>query len=233
MKEMIIQGLQQAYVNLGRMIAEFLPRFVVMLIVILAGWIVALLLKYIFRAVLKVAKFDKLSEDTGASQLLRKAALPPMSELLSRLLFWVIWLGFAMVGVSVLGIVSLQEHINHFISFLPQIFVAFLILFFGLLAANFFSRSALLAAVNAGFHQPRLLSGSIRGGIGILAVAMALEQIGLARQTVVTAFSIVFGAFMLGLAIAFGLGGRYLARQALERYFVEHKKEKEEELPPL
>ena len=53
--------------------------------------------------------------------------------------------------------------------------------------------------------------------IWILAISMALEQIGLARQTVITAFSIVFGALMLALAIAFGLGGRDLARQTLER----------------
>jgi len=233
MKEMIIHGLQEAYENMVRMIADFLPRFVVMLIIILVGWIVALSLKHILRVVLRITKFDRLSENAGASQVLRKAALPSMSELLSRLLFWVSWMGFVMLGIGVLGIVGLQEQITHFMSFLPQVFVAFLILFVGLLAANFFSRSVLLAAVNAGFRSPRMLSGSIRAGIGILAIAMALEQIGLARQTVIMAFSIVIGAFMFGLAIAFGLAGRHLAREVLERYFVREKKAKEDELPPL
>jgi hypothetical protein len=55
----------------------------------------------------------------------------------------------------------------------------------------------------------------------------------LARQTVLAAFSIVFGASMLGLAIAFGLGGQNLARQALERHLGESAKEKYKEPQPL
>ena len=61
---------------------------------------------------------------------------------------------------------------------------------------------------------------------------MTLEELGLARQTVISAFSIVFGATMLGLAIAFGLGGQDLARKALERYFAEAKKDKDKDKEP-
>ena len=116
---------------------------------------------------------------------------------------------------------------------MPAIFVAILILFIGLVTANFLSRAALLAAVNAGYPSPKLMSWSIRFVIWALAVSMALEQVGVARQTVIAAFSIVFGAFMFGLAIAFGLGGRELAREFLERNLGEKKTEKYEEPQPL
>ena len=69
--------------------------------------------------------------------------------------------------------------------------------------------------------------------VWILAVSMALEEIGIARQTVVAAFSIVFGASMLAMAIAFGLGGRHLARRFLERLLGQKEKEKHEEPQPL
>jgi hypothetical protein len=138
-----------------------------------------------------------------------------------------------LVGVSVLGISGLQDQISRFFLFLPQVFVALLILLVGMLAANFFSRAALLAAVNAGYPSPRMLSGAIRLVIVAMAVSMALEQVGLATHTVLMAFSIVFGALMLGLAIAFGLGGRDLAEGVLKKYFVEKKKENGEEPSPL
>jgi len=233
MREMILNGLQQAYSNLEHMLAEFLPRLLVMLIIIFVGWLVAYLLKFVVRAVLRVTKLDRVSEEAGASRILRKADLPSVSELVSRALFWLIWLGFIVVGISVLGIVSLQQQIERLILLLPQILVAFVILFVGLLAANFFSRAALLAGVNAGLPSPRLLSEAIRIMIGFLAFSMALEQIGLAKQTVLMAFSIVFGALMLGLAIAFGLAGRDLARKVLEKQFVHEEKPHEDELSPL
>jgi Mechanosensitive ion channel, conserved TM helix len=233
MKEMILHAFQEAHENFTRMLAEFLPRLLLMLIVILIGWLVAYVLKVIVRGILRVAKVEKVSEEAGASRLLRRAELPSMTELLSRAIFWVVWLGFVIVGVSFLGIGSLQQQIANLIALLPQIFVAFLILFIGLLAANFFSRAALLAAVNAGLTSPKLLSETVRIVIGFLAFSMALEQIGLGKQTIEIAFSIVFGALMLGLAIAFGLGGRRLARKLLEKHFLHEEKERDDELSPL
>ncbi|MGB9430598.1 MAG: hypothetical protein WBQ89_00010 [Candidatus Acidiferrum sp.] len=233
MRETILQGLEQAYRNLGRMIAEFLPRFLVMLIIIAMGLLVALALKYILRALLRLTKLDRVSEQAGATSVLRLAHLPPMTELLSRSLFWVTWLCFIVVGLGVLGIASLQEQISRLLRFLPEVLVAILVLFLGVAIANFLSRAALLAAVNAGHASARVVSWAIRIGIWILAITMALEELGLARQTVISAFSIVFGATMLGLAIAFGLGGQELARKCLEKYLGGSRKEKEKEPEPL
>jgi signal transduction histidine kinase len=159
-----------------------------------------------------------VSETSGASRVLRMADLPSMTEFLSRSIFWITWLGFILIGISILQIAGLQEQISRLFRFLPEVFVAMIILFLGLVLANFFSRAALLASVNAGYRSAKIVSWSIRFVIWILAITMALEELGLARQTVIAAFSIVFGASMLGLAIAFGLGGKDLARQALERH---------------
>ena len=233
MKEMIVHAFQQAHENFARMLAEFLPRFLVMLIIIAIGWLFAYVLKFLVRAILRISRVDSVSEQAGASRLLRKADLPAMTELLSRAIFWIVWLGFIMVGISVLGIVSLQQQIASLIGLLPQIFVAFLILFVGMRAANFFSRAALLAVVNAGLPSPRVFSETIRVVIVLLTVSMALEQVGLGRESILIAFSIVFGALMLGLAIAFGFGGRHLARRILEKRFSGNEKHREDELSPL
>jgi hypothetical protein len=227
MRQTILQGLEQAYTNLVRMITDFLPRFMVMLIIIVIGLLVAFLFKYILRAILRLTKLDRVSEEAGASRILRLAHLPSMSVLLSRTIFWVTWFGFILIGLSVLGVAGLQEQISRLFQFLPEVFVGILILFLGLMTANFLSRTALLAAVNAGYPSPRILSW------WILAISMTLEELGVARQTVISAFSIIFGALMLGLAIAFGLGGQDLARKSLEKYLGDTKKEKDKEPQPL
>jgi hypothetical protein len=233
MSEMIWNGLNQAFANLSRMIADFLPRVVVMLAIILVGWIIALVLKSILRSILDWMKLDRLAEKSGATHVLQKAALPSFSELLSRSLFWLSWLGFMVAGISALGMTSLENQVSRFFLFLPQVFVAFLILLFGILAANFFSRAVLLAAVNAGYPSPKILSGTIRLIIIALAVSMALEQVGLGTNTVLTAFSIMFGALMFGLALAFGLGGRDLAKRVLEKHFLDKGRGDGEEPSPL
>jgi hypothetical protein len=207
---------------------------IVMLIIAFVGWVIAYLFKVLVRSILRLTKFSRLSENSGATQLLKQAALPSSTELLSRFVFWVAWVGFILLGVSVLGIVGLEEYISRFFLFLPRLFVSLVILFFGLLAASFFSRAVLLAAVNANLRSSGLLSIAIRIIISIFALSMVFEVLGVAEQTALIAFGIVFGAVMFGLAIAFGLGGKDLAREFLERKLATGKREeKEDELSPL
>jgi hypothetical protein len=237
MREMIVSELTQAVQELARGFARFLPRLIVLVIITFAGWVIAYLLKILARSILRLIKFDRLSENAGASQLLARAALPPSSELLSRFVFWVAWLGFILLGINVLGIFGLHEQIAHFFLFLPRVFAALFIMFFGLLAASFFSRAALLAAVNSNLPSPRLLSISVRAIIIVFVLSMSFEELGIAEQTVLVAFGIAFGAVMLGLAIAFGTGGKELAQRFLERRLVHnhnHEDEKNgDELSPL
>src|SRR5271157_5470019 len=234
MREIIITELTQALQDLVRGFAHYLPRLIVMLIVAFVGWVIASLLRVLVRSILRLTKFSKLSENAGATQLLNQAALPSSTELLSRFVFWVAWVGFILLGVSVLGIMGLQEYISSFFLFLPRVFVAVLILLFGFVAANFVSRAVLLAGVNANFRSSRLLSVAIRIIISIFTLSMVFEVLGVAQETVQIAFGTAFGAVMLGLAIAFGLGGKDLAREFLEKRLVANKKEeKEDELSPL
>ena len=233
MRQTILQGLEQGYSNLVHMIADFLPRFLVMLIIIVLGLLVAFVLKYILRIVLSLTKLDRVSEEAGASRILRIAHLPSMTALLSRSLFWLTWFRFILIGLSVLGVASLQEQISRLFQFLPEVFVGILILFVGLVTANFLSRTVLLVAVNAGHRSAKILSWSIRFLIWVLTISMTLEELGVARQTVISAFSIIFGALMFGLALAFGLGGQDLARKALEKYLGNTNKEKDKEPQPL
>lgn len=230
----IVTELTQALRDLGAEAAHYLPRVIVMLVIALLGLLIAYLLKVGVRAVLRWSKFSRLSEHTGATQLLNQVALPSSTELLSRFVFWVAWVGFVLLGVSVLGIVGLQEYTARFFLFLPRLFAALVILFLGLLAASFFSRAALLAAVNANFRPSRLLSVSIRVFISVFTLSMAFEVLGVAEGTIMIAFGTGFGAVMLGLAIAFGLGGQDLAREFLEERLARRAKDsKEDELSPL
>jgi hypothetical protein len=234
MREIIVTELTQGLQEIAREFAHYLPRVIVMLIVVFIGWVIAYLVKLVTRSILRVTRFSKLSENAGATELLKRAALPPSSELVSRVVFWVAWVGFILLGVSALGIVGLEEYTSRFFLFLPRLFAAVVIFFLGFLAASFFSRAALLAAVNADIRSSRLISNTVRVIISIFTISIVFEVLGVAEGTLLIAFGIAFGALMLGLAIAFGLGGRDLAKEFLERRMGKGKREeKEDELFPL
>jgi len=229
MKELVMRSLGGALTTALEITARVLPRLLAMATIFVVGWVVAWIIEIILRRLLVLVRLNRLFESKGVMQLLTQAALPSPAEIISRIVFWMVWVSFMLLGVNALEIGALQQELSNFVSLLPQFVIALLILFFGLLAANFFSRAALLAAVNANSPSPRVFSGFVRFLILLFAVTMALERIGLGRGVVVVAFAVSFGAIMMGLAIAFGLGGRNVARRILERRFAAEKGEESEE----
>jgi len=119
--------------------------------------------------------------------------------------------------MSALKIPAVEKLLERFLLYLPNIFVAGLIILLGYLLGNFFGRAALIAAVNAGVRFSKFISRFVKYTIFILSLTMALEQLGIGKETVIIAFAIIFGGIVLALSIAFGLGGRDMAKDYLEK----------------
>jgi len=112
---------------------------------------------------------------------------------------------------------------------LPNLFAALLILAGGYLIAIFLGQATLIAAVNAQMETARFLVASrVRWFIITLSLTMALYHLGIAEKVIIVAFTYLFWwRLALALAIAFGWGGRELARISLKR-FMERKGEEKQ-----
>ena len=193
-----------------------LPRLLAMLSVVAAGWLIAAVARLVARLVFRWLRVARLSERTGAAELLRKAELPPADRLAASAVFWVLFLGFLLTGLDVLGFGTLRALRAEVGPLLPRIVVGLFVLAIGLFLANVVWRVALLAAVDTGLPSARLAAGAAWFVTVSVAAAMALDQIGLARPIVLTAFALVVGAVMLAVALAIGIGTGPLVRSMLE-----------------
>ena len=213
----IANALVQSWRNFATAFVLFVPRLVAATIIFAGGFVVSLLVRRAIQRLLAWLGADRLSLRTGASEMLRKADMPTAEALIAKIVFWIVWIGFIVSAVDTLQFEPFQGLVDEFFRFVPRFLVALLVLSLGFLVGNFLWRATLLASVNAGLPGARLLSGALRVLVIAIGVVMALEQLGLATAVVLTAFAITFGALMLGLAIAFGLGGRDAAKQLLEQ----------------
>jgi len=190
----------------------------------LIAWIAK---KFIFRF-LKAIQFDKVSERWGLAEMLSIRGLTySPAILLSRFFYWVIVLITLIMGINALDVPATQNLIAHFFNYLPHLFAAILILIVGYLIAIFLGQAVLISAVNAQMESAKVLSRAVRWFIVVLSLTMALYHLGIAEKVIIAAFTIIFGGIVLALSIAFGWGGRELAKDFLERLY--KRKEKGEE----
>lgn len=199
-------------------IQNFLPALLSSILIFIAGIALGLIFRIIFLRFFHAIKLDKFSERSGVVEMLKKGGIKdPVSLIVSRLIGWLTVISFSIISLRSLDIPAVEQILEKFILYLPNIFVAVIILFLGYILGNFLGRAALIASVNAGIKLSGLIGRFVKLTIFLLAVTMALEQLGIGRGTIVIAFAIIFGGIVLALAIAFGLGGRDIAKEYLEK----------------
>jgi hypothetical protein len=227
----IADALIQSWRNFATAFVLFVPRLVAAAIIFAGGFVVSLLVRRVIQSLLAWLDASSLSLRSGATEMLRKADMPTAEALIAKIVFWIVWIGFIVSAVDTLQLEPFRGLVHEFFRFVPRFLVALLVFALGFLVGNFLWRATLLASVNAGLPGARLMSGALRILVIAIGVVMALEQLGLATAVVLTAFAIAFGALMLGLAIAFGLGGRDAAKQLLEQQ-LHTKRERDADAAP-
>jgi len=196
--------------------------------ILIIGFLIAWIVKKVIFRFLKAIQFDKVSERWGLAEVLSKGGVTySPASLLCRFFYWVIVLITLIMGIDALDVPATQNFIAQFFNYLPHLFAAILILIVGYLIAIFLGQAALIAAVNAQMESARLLGRSVRWFIIILSLTMALYHLGIAEKVITAAFSVIFGGIVLALAIAFGWGGRELAKDFLERLYKRNEKSDE------
>jgi hypothetical protein len=204
--------------ELGNHIMSFLPNLATMLVILTVGIALAVVLRKLLARFLRAVRFNDLAYNIGFTAILFKSNIHQTpAAVIANIVYGVVLLLTFLTAVSALNLTVTSNAIPVFFAWIPNLIVSSVVLAGGYLLSKFIGRSVLLTAVNAEIRSARLISYSVQTLIMLFTISVSLEQIGLAQNTIIAAFSILFGGLVLALSIAFGLGGRDLARDFLER----------------
>lgn len=218
MQEFWEKGLLHPLSVLAEQVLVVLPNVLAMSIIFAAGLLVAWTASQTLERLLRVVGLDRLSDRLGVtSALLRGGVKTDPSRLVGQAAYWIVMIFATVAALGALNLQPINDVAKSFLAYVPHLVTAALILIAGWLLSNFVSQAVLIAAVNAGLPPARLVATCSRWGIQLLAVAMALEQLGIAQNIVVVGFGITLGGIVLAGAIAFGLGAKDLAKDYIER----------------
>jgi hypothetical protein len=200
-------------------LAAAAPRVLAMLTLIVLGLLAASLARRATIRILRATDFDRHAARWGLGAALQRAGLrQPPARIGERLVFWTIFLIAVLMGIEALNLPATSGLAAEALRFLPHLLVAVLVMVAGWLLANFLGQATLIAAVNLQMAGAPLAAAGVRWLVVVFAAAAALTQLGIAREMVLLTFGISFGGTVLALALAFGLGGRDMARESLERW---------------
>jgi hypothetical protein len=220
--------------GVGRRLAALLPNVLTMLTLLLLGLAIGLLARFLVVRVLRALGFNARCERWGVQQALARAAIfRDPDRLAGSLVFWGIFLLFAMMGIDALALPGMYAATSLVVRLIPNVLAAILMLVVGWLLANFLGNAVLIGSVNARIAEARLLARAVRWAVLAFTMATVLTQVGIGREMVMIAFGLTFGGLVLTFSLALGLGARHLARDLLERRFRPREESPEDHIAHL
>lgn len=215
--------------SFSEVFGELIPALLGALIIVFAGYLLAKVLERIVERFLRRVGINRLLERGGVMQAMERsgAHLNP-ARVVSNLVFWLVMFAVILVAANALGLESLASVFGELVSYIPSVIAAIVIILVGIVLGQFVG--GLIAASAGALHGGRALARLGSGGVILLAVFMALQELGIATDIVTTAFAILFGAIALALALAFGLGSRELAGEITREWYERYKQERDEAL---
>ena len=193
-------------------LVNFLPKLLGGLVILAIGYIVAKILGNLIGKLLAKVGFNNWMDRAGVSGVLQRSGTGlTASDMLGKVVFWFVFLISFTMFASALGVPEISNFMSDMLGYIPRIFAAIVILCLAALFANF------IAAIIRGATGNETLAKVGRYAILVYAAFAALTQLGIAVQMTGNTLLIILGGIALALGLAFGLGGKEMAGDALKR----------------
>ncbi|MFC1700569.1 hypothetical protein ACFLZ0_00250 [Patescibacteria group bacterium] len=197
---------------------SFLPNLLGAIVVFIFGWFVAEILGKLAGQIIQMLRVDQILERIGFKKSLSRANMKlNSSKFIGELVKWFFIIVFLMASTDILGLAQITEFLGQILLYIPRLIVAVFILLAGVLIANVLGKIVKASVDTAGLGSSSALSGVAKWGILIFAILAALIQLGIVPALMQTIFTGLVAALAISVGLSFGLGGKDLASQILEK----------------
>lgn len=188
-------------------------------VILLTGYFMARQMERWIDRALKRVDFNRMAETGGVAEVVREGSGLDPVHAVGKLLFWLVMLVVILLASTALGLESINEMFGTMLSFIPTLISAIVIVILGIIVGEFV-RGLILASAGRVAGVPTLAKVA-KAAVVMIAIFMAVQQVGIAEDIVTSAFTLILGAVALAVGLAFGLGNRELAGEITRRWYEE------------
>lgn len=198
----------------------FLPRLLFAVVVIIGGWLLAKVVRFAVIKALRAVNFNVLTERSGMDNFLRQGGMAgDTTSIFGILAYWLVVLAALLMAFNSLGLTYITDLLVRVVWFVPNVFVALLVLAFGAYFARFIGDTVTTYGRNVKLQDARVLGKLAQYAVMAFVVLIALDQIKVGGDIIRESFLILLAGVVFAVALAFGLGGRRWAQERIDEWW--------------
>ena len=197
-------------------ISAYLPKLLAGTLILVIGLVVSSLVRDLVKLVFKYFKLESILETAGIATERELAVWP---NLIAEVVRWFTIFIFLMSSVEVWGIPKVSDVLNQFLQFLPNVLVAVIIGWVGIVASRFAYDIVRHGVRGVGLKESEVLANMAKYAIIFFTSLVILTQLGVASDLVKILCTGIIAMLALALGLAFGLGGKEHAYKILDKLY--------------
>jgi small-conductance mechanosensitive channel len=205
--------------QLKDLLISFLPKLLIALVIFLIGFIFA----RIVRALLNkfIQRMENMIPSKTIQKKIKQISTDPSIRLLSNLIYWIIIIFFLTAATEVLGLPIITNWLGGLVNYLPNLILAAILIFTGMIGGKLLRDTVNTATLKAGVTYGEILGQFAYYVVLVIAIMIAITQIGVDLDVLNGIIYVVLGAILLGAAIAFGIGAKSSISNILACYYLQ------------
>lgn len=194
-------------------LVSFLPNFLGGLFIVLIGTLIASLLKRFFITIFRFFRFSAILERMN---LMQRAEVHIWEQVIAEIIRWTIIILFLIPTLESWGLSRATVVLNQMLLYIPNVIIAVITIFVGIIAANLVSDVVRQSVKSVGNTSAQSLAMFAKGIVMFFTILVALNQLGVAQDLIRILFTGIVAMIALAGGLAFGLGGKETAKEILE-----------------
>jgi len=201
-------------------ITKVFPNIIGALIVVIIGWLITKIVIRIIKKVLKLAKANKLDDKLNEIEIVEGKQLNfDTVEVVSKFVKWLIYIMIIIMASDIMGLEIISNKISELLGYLPQLFTALVIFILGLLFANFVKNGLKSLFESMDLSGGKMISQVVFFMLLTFIAVTALNQAGIDTAIITSNITMIMAAFLLAIAIAFGLGAKHVVGKLMHTFY--------------
>jgi small-conductance mechanosensitive channel len=216
MQEDVFSGLG----DVSQTVAASLPSLLAAGALILGGWLLGRLLAWLARRAVSVPLARLAGRPSLQNAVESSGALTQVPAVVGGFVFWVVLVFFVAAAMETLGLPVVTASLSRVAYYLPNVLAALVVLFAGLILGKVVSSAVTRAIGGSGMAFGSLVGNTARGTVILVAVVVAIEQVGIQADVLIVFVAVVVGTVLAGAGLAFGLGARTAVSNIIASHYV-------------
>lgn len=217
--EEIITAIRSALVDSVNNIIQYIPQLIIGLVIVLIGWIIARIVRFLLTRFLGGVKFDDVVKGLGFAEGLERIKQTP-TAIVGSVVFWTLFLNFLLFALEAVQLGRALKPLRDLINSIPLFIAATTIMIIGIVIARFVGKIISTGLESAGMTDINGTIGNlVQYVIMIMVGIVAVQLIGLDVGVMTDLLLALVIVLTAGIALAFGLGGRDITRNILAGYY--------------